>query len=109
MNETDNSPGDEQQPGNTSIDYATLLSMTRPLFVTEHSLPLWRGGEICRSGFGISPEPADRYPESTLSRGEVLQSGEPGLGIAGDEELVAVWEQAGTRPALQMRICIGLS
>ena len=109
MNNTDNSPTDEQQLANTATDYGALLSMTRPLVVTEHSLPSWRGGEICRSGFGVSRGPGDQCPESILSRGEVFQSDESGLGMTDDEEHAKTPEETGTASPLQIRICIGMS
>jgi hypothetical protein len=109
MSNAGDSPRDKQQLADTMMDYRALLTITRPLIVTEHSLALWRGGEVYRSGFGISPEPGDRCPESALSRGEVFRSDEPGPDIADKEKLPAVWEEAGTRPTLQMRICIGMS
>jgi hypothetical protein len=109
MSNTGDSPRDKQQLADMMMDCRALLTMTRPLIVTEHSLALWRGGEVYRSGFGISPGPSDRFPESVLSRGEVFRLDEPGLGIADEEGLPAVWEEAATRPALQMRICIGMS
>ena len=109
MSSIGDSPRDKQQLADMMTDYGALLAMTRPLVVTEHSLPAWRGGEVYRAGFGISVELGDRRPESTLSRGEVLQSDESNLGVSDDGELAAVWEATGTRPALQLRICIGMS
>ena len=109
MNNTDNSPGEEQQSANIPTDYRALLSITRPLVVAEHTLQSWRGGEICRSGFGISSGRGDRCPESILSRGEVFQSDESGLGIPDDKELARTPEGASTNPPLQIRICIGMS
>lgn len=109
MSNTGDSPRDKQQLADMTTEYGALLTMTRPHIVTEHSLPSWRGGEVYRSGFGISPGPGDRCPESTLSIGEVIRSHEPGLGIADDEELDTTWDEMGTCPALQMRICIGMS
>jgi len=109
MSTTGDSPRDKQQLADMATDYRALLTITRPHIVTAHSLPSWRGGELYRSGFGISPGPGDQWPESTLSRGELFRSDQTGLGIAHDEELTAVWEEAGTPPALQLRICIGLS
>lgn len=109
MSNAGDSPSYKQQLADIVTDYRALLTMTRPHIITEHSLPAWRGGEVYRSGFGISPGPGDRCPESALSRGEVFRSDEPGPDIADKEKLPAVWEEAGTRPALQMRICIGMS
>jgi len=109
MNNTDNSPGEEQQSANIPTDYRALLSITRPLVVAEHTLPSWRGGEICRSGFGVSPGSGDSCPESILSRGEVFQSDESSLGIPDDKELARTQEEAGTGSPLQIRICIGMS
>jgi hypothetical protein len=109
MSNTGDSPRDKQQLADMMTDYRALLTMTRPHVVTEHSLPSWRGGEVYRSGFGISPRPGDRSPESTLSSGEVLRSDASAPGIADDEGLATVWDEAGMQPALQMRICIGMS
>jgi hypothetical protein len=109
MNNTDNSSGDDQQSADVATDYRALLLVTRPLVITEHTLPSWRGGEIWRSGFGISSEPRDWCPESILSRGEVLRPDESGFGIVDDEEIATVLKEAGTYSSLQIRICIGMS
>ena len=129
MNNADKFPSDEQQSATIPTDYRALLAMTRPLVVAEHTLPSWRGGEIYRSGFGVSPGPGDWRAESTLRRGEIFPSGESRLGTAKDEELPTTPEEAETGsareaedaaaesiPALcgrnsnvQMRICIGMS
>jgi hypothetical protein len=109
MSSTGESPKDKQQLADMMTDYHALLTATRPHIVTEDSLQSWRGGEVYRSGFGISPRPGDRRPESALSRGEVCRLDESGCGIADDEELAVVWDEAGTRPPLQLRICVGMS
>jgi hypothetical protein len=120
---------DKEQPAAMPADYRALLAMTRPLVVAERSLPSWRGGEICRSGFGTLSEPGDWRPEVILRRGEVFRSHESGHGIAEDEELATPSEEAGMSTAqevedattesiysrrrrdfgLQIRICIGMS
>ena len=109
MSNTGSSPEDNQQAADMMTDYRALLTMTRPHIVAGHSLPSWRGGEVYRSGFGISATPGDWRPQSALSRGEIFRSDGSGPAIADDEELVAVWKEAGRQPALQMRICIGMS
>ena len=110
MNNTDNYPGDEQQPANIVTDYRALLSVTRPLVVAEHSLASWRGGQIWRSDFGVSPGAGDQCPEYVLARGEVFRSDEPGMGAADDEEeLARTPEEARAGSPLQIRICIGMS
>ena len=109
MSNAGDSPRDKQQIVDMTTDYRALLAMTRPHIVTEHSLPAWRGGEVYRSGFGISPGPGDGCPESILSLGEVFRSDESAPGITGDEGLATDLGAAGTRPALQLRICIGMS
>jgi len=109
MGSTGDSPRDKQQLVDMMTDYRALLAMTRPHVVTEDSLQSWRGGEVYRSGFGISPRPGDRRPESALSRGEVFRLDESGLSISEVGELATLWDEAGTRPALQLRICIGMS
>ena len=129
MSNKDNHPNDEEQLAVIPTDYRALLAMTRPLVIAEHTLPSWRGGQICRSGFGIPLEPGDWRAESTLRRGEIFRSDESGLGIAEDEELATTPEEAGTSPApevedkrtkarstlpqtdsnLQIRICLGMS
>jgi hypothetical protein len=129
MSNTDNPANDEEQLPTIPTDYRALLAMTRPLVIAEHTLPSWRGGEICRSGFGIPLEPGDWRPEFTLRRGEIFRSDESELGIAEDEELVTTTEEAGTSSApevedaaadsisalrrsdsnLQIRICLGMS
>ena len=129
MSNTDNPPNDEEQLAVIPTDYRALLAMTRPLVIAEHTLPSWRGGEICRSGFGIPLEPGDWRGELALKRGEIFRSDESGLGIAEDEELATTPEEAGTSSApevedkrtkarstlpqtdsnLQIRICLGMS
>jgi len=129
MNNTDNPLNDEEQLATIPTDYRALLAMTRPLVIAEHTLPSWRGGQICRSGLGIRIEPGDWRGELALKRGEILRSDESGLGIAEDEELATTPEEAGTSPApevedaaaafifaprprdsnLQIRICLGMS
>jgi hypothetical protein len=109
MSSTGDSPKDKQQLADMMTDYRALLAMTRPHIVAKDSLPSWRGGEVYRSGFGISPRAADRYPESTLSRGEVFRSDESGLGISEVGELATLWDEVGTGPNLQLRICVGMS
>jgi len=129
MSNTDNPTNDEEQLATIPTDYRALLAMTRPLVIAEHTLPSWRGGEICRSGFGIPLEPGDWRAESTLRRGEIFRSDESGLGITEDEELATTPEEAGTSSApevedkrtkarsalpqtdsnLQIRICLGMS
>jgi hypothetical protein len=107
MSSTGDSPNDKQQLADMTADYRALLIMTRPLIVTEHSLPSWRGGEVYRSGFGISPGPGDRCPESSLIRGEAFSPDESGPGMGDGEELAAVLGE--TRCALQFRISVGMS
>ena len=109
MSYTGDSPRDKQQLADMMTDYRVLLAVTRPLVVTEHTLPAWRGGEVYRSGFGISPGPDDGCPESALSLGEVFRSDESSPGVAHDEGFTGNREQARARPALQLRICIGMS
>jgi len=109
MSSTGDSPRDKQQLADMATDYRALLAVTRPLVVTEHTLPAWRGGEVYRSGFGISPGPGDGCPESILSLGEVFRSDESAPGTAGDEEFANELEATEAPPALQLRICIGLS
>ena len=130
MNNTDNPANDEEQLATIPTDYRALLAMTRPLVIAEHTLPSWRGGEICRSGFGIPLEPGYWRAESTLRRGQIFHSDESELGLAEDEKKVATTtEEAGTSSApevedaaaesisalrhsdsnLQIRICLGMS
>jgi len=99
MNNTDDSPNNEEQSATVPTDYRALLAMTRPLVVGEHTLPSWRGGEICRSGFGIPPIAANRRVESTLSRGEIVHLDKSGLGITGDEGRATRNEEATTSSA----------
>jgi len=129
MSNTNDPARDEEQLAAIPTDYRGLLAMTRPLVIEEHTLPSWRGGEICRSGFGISPEPGHWCAELTLRRGDIFGSDESELGIAEDEELATTMEEAGTGSAppvenaaarstsalrrgdsnLQIRICLGMS
>jgi len=72
MNNTDDSASDEEQLATVPMDYSALLAMTRPLVITEDALLSLRGEDVFRSGFGISPEPADRRAEFALRIGEIL-------------------------------------
>jgi len=129
MSNINNPPRDEDQLPAMPTNYRALLAMTRPLVIGQHTLPSWRGGEICRSGFGIPLESGYWGAEFTLRRGEIFRSDESELGIAEDEELGATTEEAGTSSApevedaaaesisalcrsdshLQIRICLGMS
>jgi hypothetical protein len=118
MNNTDHPADDQEQFSAIPTDYRALLATTRPLIVTEHALPAWRGGEICRSGFGILPEPEDWRRELALRRGEILGSDEWGLGIPKEEELAKTRENAAAEPItgldrrdskVGIRICLGMS
>jgi len=129
MSNKDNPPNDEEQLATIPTDYRALLAMTRPLVIAEHTLASWRGGELCRSGFGIPLEPGYWRAESTLRRGEIFRSDESGLGLAEDEKIATTTEEAGTSSApevedaavefisalrrrdssLQIRICLGMS
>jgi hypothetical protein len=126
---TDDPTNDEEQPVNMPTDYGALLAITRPLTIAEHTLPWWRGGQICRSGFGVLSEPGAWRPEFILRRGEIFRSHESGHEVVEDEEFTATPEEAGTTSApeaedattesisalrrrdsnLQIRICIGMS
>ena len=129
MSNKDNPPNDEEQLAVIPTNYRALLAMTRPLVIAEHTLASWRGGQICRSGFGIPLEPGYWRAESTLRRGEIFHSDESELGLAEDEKLATTTEEAGTSSApevedaaaesmsalrrrdsnLQIRICLGMS
>ncbi len=118
MSNTDHRASDEEQFAAIPTNYQALLAMTRPLIVAEHSLPSWRGGEICRSGFGILPEPQDWRTELTLKRGEILRSDDWGRAIPRDEELAKTREDAAAESIsarclrdsnLGIRICLGMS
>lgn len=129
MSNTDHPTNDEEQFAAIPTDYRALLAMTRPLIVTEHGLAAWRGGEVCRAGFGMWPEAEDWRTEFTLRRGEIFHSDERGLGVAKDAERDKTTEGARTGRApqvrdgaaesisgprrrdsnLQIRICLGMS
>ena len=102
MSNTDNPGNHREQLATILADYRALLAMTCPLIITEHSLPAWRGGEIGRLGFGISPEPGDWHAESTLRRGEIFRSDEPGLGITENEQVATRTEEAVRRSAAEL-------
>lgn len=93
MSNRNNRGSHEEQLATILTDYRALLAMTRPLIITEDSLPAWRGGEIGRSGFGVSPEATDWRPESTVRRGEIFGQDEPGPGITENGELVTTTEE----------------
>ena len=118
MNNTDNPTNDEEQLGTIPTDYRALLAMTRPLVIADHTLPSWRGGEICRLGFGISPGSGDGRAESTLRRGEIFRSDKSEVGTTEDEGRATGYEDAAAEsisalrrrdPNLQIRICLGMS
>ncbi len=94
MSNMDNPGSQRERLATILTDYRALLAMTRPLVISEHSLPSWRGGEIGRSVFEISPEPGDWRAESTLRRGEIFRSDERGLGMTEDEDLATRTEEA---------------
>ena len=96
MNNTDDSASDEEQLATVPMHYAALLAMTRPLVITEYTSLSLRGGEIFRSGFGISPEPADWREDFTLRRGEFLRPGLSGPRMGGDEIVATRGESVGT-------------
>jgi hypothetical protein len=129
MRNADDPTSYEEQPMTIPTDYRTLLAITRSLTVAEHGLPSWRGGEVCRSGFGILSEPGNWRRESILRRGEIFRSHESGHEIGEDEELTTTPGEKETSFApeveddtaepistlrrrdcdLQIRICIGMS
>jgi len=99
MSDTDNPGNDEEQLATVPTDYRALLAMTRLLVVAEHTLPSWRGGEICRSGFGIPSIPANCRMESTLRRGEIVHHDKSALGTTGGEGRATGNEEAGASSA----------
>jgi hypothetical protein len=72
MNNTEDSASDEEQLASVPMNYSDLMAITCPLVITEDALLSLRGGEVFRSGFGISPEPADRRAEFAMRKGEIL-------------------------------------
>jgi hypothetical protein len=104
MDNTDNPASDEEQLATVPMDYIALLAMTRPLVITEDALLSLRGGEVFRSGFGISPEPADRRAEFDPRRGEILCP--EGECDAARESIFASGE---TGSNLKLRIHLGTS
>ena len=129
MRNTDDPTNDEEQQTTIPTDYGALLAITRPLTIAEHTLPWWRGGQICRSGFGVLSEPGPWRPEFILRTGEISPSHESGHEVVEDEEFTTTPEEAGRSPVpevedatvestsalyrrdsnLQIRICIGMS
>jgi hypothetical protein len=103
MSDTDNPANDEEQLATIATDYRALLAMTRPLVIAEHTLSSWRGGEICRSGFGIPLIPAHCRVESTLRRGEIIRLDKSALGITEGEGWAALNEEAGTSSAPEVQ------
>ena len=128
MDNTNDSGDDEEQLTTPVSDYRALLAVTRPLVITKHTLPSWRGGEICRSGFGTSLEPGDWRAESALRKGEILRPDNSET-TTEDEGPATRNEEAGitsvpevedattkarsdlpqTDSNLQIRICLGMS
>jgi hypothetical protein len=129
MSNRDTPTNDEEQLATVPTDYRALLAITRLLVITENTLPSWRGGEIYRSGFGLSSEPGDWRAEFTLRRGEIFRSEDPARGTTNDGELATTTEEAGRSSPpgvedaaaesisalcrmnsnLQIRICLGMS
>jgi hypothetical protein len=104
MNNTDDSANEEEQLATEPMDYSDLMEMTRPLVITEDALRSLRGEEVFRSGFGISPEPADRRAEFVRRRGEILcPEGECDIA---QESIFALGE---TVSNLKLRIYLGMS
>jgi hypothetical protein len=103
MSNRDSPANDEDQLATIPTDYRALLAMTRPLVIGEHTLPSWRGGEICRSGFGIPLIPAHCRVESTLRRGEIVRLDRSALGITEGEGWAALNEEAGTSSAPEVQ------
>jgi len=109
MNNTDDSRNDEEQSPTIPTDYRALLAMTRPLVIAEHTMPSWRGGEICRSGFRTPLEPEDRRAEFTLGRGEILGPDKSELGTTRDNGLATGEEEAGTSSAPEVEDAVAES
>jgi hypothetical protein len=127
MSNTYNPTNNEEQSAAMPTDYDALLATTRPLVVAERTLPSWRGGQFCRSGFAILSEPGDWRPEFILRRGEIFRSHESGQGVSENEERATTPEEAtltqevedaaaesisalrSRGSSLQIRICIGMS
>lgn len=129
MRNANDPTNDEEQQTTTPTDYRALLAITRPLIIAEHTLPWWRGGQVCRSGFGMLSEPGDWRAEFILRRGEIFRSRQSRHELAEDEELNRTPEEAGRSSVpeaedvagesisalyrkdsnLQIRICIGMS
>ena len=104
MNNTDDSANDEEQLASVPMDYSALLAMTRPLVITEDALLSLRGGDVFRSGFGISPQPADRRAGFALRRGEILcPEGEC------DVARESIFALGATVSNLKLRIHLGMS
>jgi hypothetical protein len=99
MKNTDDCPDNEEQLATVPMDYRALLAMTRPLVIAEHTLPSWRGGEISRSGSGISLKPDDWRAEFALRRGEIVRHDESELEITGDEGLATRKKETWTSSA----------
>ena len=104
MNNTDDSASDEDQLASVPMDYSALLAMTRPLVITEDALMSLRGEKTFRSGFGISPGPADDRAEFALRRGKILcPEGE--CDVARDS--IPVLGETGSN--LKLRVHLGMS
>jgi len=86
------------------MDYSALLAMTRPLVITEDAIRSLLGGKVFRSGFGSSPESADRRAEFALRIGEILCPG--GECDVARESIFALGE---TGSNLKLRIYLGTS
>jgi hypothetical protein len=104
MNNTEDSASDEEQLASVPMNYSDLMAITCPLVITEDALLSLRGGEVFRSGFGISPEPADRGAEFAMRKGEIIcPEGECDVAR---ESIFALGEIG---PNLKLRIYLGMS
>ena len=101
MKDRYNPTRNEEQLQTMPTDYRTLLATTRPLWITGHTLPFWRGGQICRPGLGVPRESEDWCVESTLRKGQILRPGRSDLEIAGDEDLATRREEGVTSSSLE--------
>ena len=75
MNDTDDSASDEEQLKTETMDYRTLLAMTRPLIITWRT-SLSSGGPIFEDK-AISLEARDWWVEFALRKGEIICSDLP--------------------------------
>jgi hypothetical protein len=107
MNDTNDSPKDEEQLMTPVSDYRALLETTRPLVIAKSRVSSARLS-IYRDQ-ATSLETGDCYAEFVLKRGEIVDPDFPGQTIMDDEGPVKAAALSHTSSNLTIKIHIGMS